>query len=403
MTLYHRLSLYATLLLLFATTTTGNAQSKYEQDFLSFWGNFNDYYPYFDKQKIDWNKVKEIYQPQAAAVKDDTGFFRFMDSVLNELHNGHVSLNNNIASSNRILPSGSDVFAERRGTGIIITDVRQNSGAELCGLEPGMEVVAFNGKAIAGQADKFLPKSVTAFTPAMQAYALNMLLAGTYDTPREITIADNGTTRTFYPDKATPAKPAGVLEYKLLANNTAYIKINNSLGDYALIPQFDAAIDKLMDTKALILDLTDTPGGGNSTVARAIMGRLTSKELPYQKHVIDEKQYGTTRSWIEYVLPRKTAYKKEVVLMVGHWTGSMGEGIAIGLDAMKRAKVTGTKMAGLLGAVYSFRMPNTNIGYQVPGEKMYHVNGTPREDYIPKYLTKTSRETYVEALRLVGD
>jgi carboxyl-terminal processing protease len=32
----------------------------------------------------------------------------------------------------------------------------------------------------------------------------------------------------------------------------------------------------------------------------------------------------------------------------------MGEGITIGFDAMKRAKIVGTPMAGLLGEIYTF-------------------------------------------------
>lgn len=86
--------------------------------------------------------------------------------------------------------------------------------------------------------------------------------------------------------------------------------------------------------------------------------------------------------------------------MAGHWTGSMCEGIVIGLDAMKRAKIAGTKMAGLLGAIYGFGMKNTGINFQIPGEKMYHVNGTPRENFVPKYVTENSDETYMKALKL---
>jgi len=156
-----------------------------------------------------------------------------------------------------------------------------------------------------------------------------------------------------------------------------------------------------MQTKGIILDLTDTPGGGNTTVARGIMGRFIDKELPYQKYVINEKEFGTVRSWVEYVTPKKTTYKNKVVIMVGHWTGSMGEGMAVGFDAMKRAKITCKKMAGLIGAIHTFSMKNTKIGYQIPIEKMYHVNGTPREDYLPQYPTKNSTDTFAKALQLI--
>jgi len=377
------------------------AQNKYEEDFLKFWNDYNEYYAYFEKQGIEWNKVKEIYLPLAKNVKDNYEFTALLERVTHELHNGHVSLNTNLNTSNRIIPSGEDVFAEKKDNHFFITDVRKDSKAELSGLKPGMEVTAFNGKPITEQLSLFLPKYTNDYNISMYAYALNMLLAGTHDKQREITVVENGTEKTYYPDQfAINNIMHNNIEYRILDGNIGYIKINNSLGENKVIKEFDDVLDKLMNTKSIILDLTETPGGGNTTVARGIMGRFTDKYLPYQKHEIEEKEYVTVRSWIEYVTPRKTIYKKKLTVMVGHWTGSMGEGMAIGFDGMKRAKIVGTKMAGLIGAIYTFKMPNTGIGYQIPYEILYHVNGTPREDFVPKYLTKNSDETYAKALKL---
>jgi carboxyl-terminal processing protease len=75
------------------------------------------------------------------------------------------------------------------------------------------------------------------------------------------------------------------------------------------------------------------------------------------------KDYDTKRHWVEYVSPRKKTYKGNVYILVGHWTGSMGEGIAIGFDALDRATVIGTPMAGLLGAISNFRLTETKIGF----------------------------------------
>ena len=378
-----------------------SAQNKYEPVFLEFWTDYKDNYAYFEKQDIDWDKVKEIYLPLVKDIRDNEDFIRFLERVTHELHNGHVSLNTNLYTSNRIIPSGEDVFAEKTGNRFFITDVRKGSKAELSGLKPGMEVVKFNGKTIAEQLPAFLPKYTTTYDASMYSYALNMLLAGTYDKQREITVIENGSEKTYYPDQYNINNIMHHnIEYQILDGNIGYIKINNSLGENSVIKEFDEVLDKLMDTKSIILDLTETPSGGNTTVARGIMGRFTDKVLPYQKHRIDEKEYGTVRTWVEYVSPRKTPYKRKLTVMVGYWTGSMGEGMAIGFDAMKRAKIVGTKMAGLLGAIYSFKAKDTNIGYSIPAESMYHVNGTPREDFIPKYLTKNIEETYNKALKL---
>ena len=35
--------------------------SNYDQIFLEFWTDYNNNYAYFEKQGVDWNKVKEIY------------------------------------------------------------------------------------------------------------------------------------------------------------------------------------------------------------------------------------------------------------------------------------------------------------------------------------------------------
>ncbi len=163
------------------------------------------------------------------------------------------------------------------------------------------------------------------------------------------------------------------------------------MGNNNLISIFDKALDSLLNYKNLVIDLTETPSGGNTTVARAIMGRFTDKILPYQVHEFDEVKYQTKRHWVEYVVPRGKTYKGKLYILVGHWTGSMGEGMAIGFDGMKRAKIMGTKMAGLIGAISGFQMTETKIGYQFPTERLYHVNGTPREDFVPGIRTKKYR------------
>jgi hypothetical protein len=85
-------------------------------------------------------------------------------------------------------------------------------------------------------------------------------------------------------------------------------------------------------------------------------------------------------------------YSKPVVLLVDHWTGSVSEGIVVGFDAFKRVTTIGTKMAALNGAIYSYQMPNTKIGFSFPVEKLYHVNGIPREFFTPKIVVDLSNQ-----------
>lgn len=386
------MKIFLTFLTILLTNITFG-QTRYEKDFNEFWNDVKNNYVYFDQQQINWNKVKEIYQPKVKQITNDIDFIRFMETVLSEFHNGHISLNTNLSSSNRIIPSGQDMFVQKQNDKYIITDLRKGFGADLSGLKIGDEIVFFNNKSIPEQVENFLPKFTTDHSQEMYQYALNMLFAGTHDTKRIITINRNGKQVNLFPDSLQSRETTNLIETKTLNKTTAYIKINNSLSNFKVIADFDKVVDEFMRYKNLVIDLTETASGGNSTVARCIMGRFISKTMPYQQHEFDEKEFQTQRKWVEYVTPRKTQFKGNVFIIVGHWTGSMGEGIAIGFDGLKRAKIIGTEMAKLLGAINGFTMTETQIGFQIPTERLYHINGIPREKYKPKFLTKNIDET----------
>ena len=42
------------------------------------------------------------------------------------------------------------------------------------------------------------------------------------------------------------------------------------------------------------------------------------------------------------------------------------------------------QMAGLLGAIYDHRLPNSGLVIKLPTERLYAVDGTPRETFRPR-------------------
>jgi carboxyl-terminal processing protease len=392
------------ILCVYITGTLG--QSKFKTDFSYYWETINKNFAYFDRQKTDWEKVKEIYEPAADTIKTEKGFIRLLENVNNELYNGHIFLNVNTKESNRLLPSGSDMKVSREDNKYIITEIREGYSADLCGLKTGMVIMKYNDIPVDSALQRFLPKSVADYDDRMFEYSVNMLLAGTHNTKRKITVLDEGREKSFYPDSISSRTDENyneLLQSKIIAPDIGYIRINNSLGNPALIKAFDDAIDSLMSTDGLILDLRETPGGGNTTVARAIMGRFIDKELPYQKHIYfeEEKETGIRRSTLELVSPRREIYTKPLIVLVGNWTASMGEGLAIGFDGLKRADVVGTTMACLLGEIYTFETPELKIPFSFPCVKLQHINGQPREEYIPGYLVKEPKDTFDTGLNLL--
>jgi carboxyl-terminal processing protease len=348
-----------------------------------------DNYGYFDIKTTNWNQVKEIYSPLAEKTVNKTEFIKLLESCIGELYDNHTHLLTNLPDSYRLVPSGLDIWAEFENDKCIIKEVRKGSGAYLAGMLPGMEIININNIPIENAITPLLGKCADKQDIETRNWALRTVLAGTHDTKRTFTVKHSGSLLSFEPDREKMISEyfdyPETIEYDTLDRNFGYIKINNSLGDNSTIAAFDSALASLWNTEGLIIDLRETPGGGNSTVARGIMSRFISKEMPYQRHEVpgEERVTGVKWSWVEYVSPRGEIYAKPVAVLVDHWTGSMGEGIAIGFSGIDRARIIGTNMARLVGAKYDFRLPNTGIGISYSAEKLFHINGTPRENYTP--------------------
>ena len=160
----------------------------------------------------------------------------------------------------------------------------------------------------------------------------------------------------------------------------------NSLGDNGTITAFDAAVKEAIGAgaRAIILDMRETPSGGNTEVGRSIIGHFTDRVSPYQMHRIPalEREFTVPRQFVEYVFPREPRFDGPVVVLHGRWTGSMGEGIVIGMDAATNATTIGSNMGDLLGGLWNEQLELSGARVDLGGEALFHVDGTPREDYV---------------------
>ncbi|MDO7844879.1 S41 family peptidase [Hymenobacter sp. M29] len=387
-----------------AAQTPPLTHQQYLEDFDFFWETVRDNYGYFNHKQTDWPRVRAIYRAQADTVRSRRAFVRLLENALAELYDNHASLNTNRLDSRRLVPTGTDVWATFVNGQAVVQQVRASYGAAKVGVQTGAVIEAVNGVPMAEALRPWLAQTLRQPDPAARDFALGQLLAGDHIAPRVWTVRLGTRTFTAQPDVPAPLLETSLykdlLEVKRLGNKgtIGYIKINNSLGDNRLIAKFDSTLTALKGTESLILDLRETPSGGNTTVARAIMGRFIEKEMPYQRHELpnEEDETRIPRRWLELVSPRGPRYTKPLVVLVGRWTGSMGEGLTIGFDALHRATVVGTEMARLRGAIYSYKMPHSGIGFSFPVERLYHVNGQPREAYQPPVfvdLTKTGPQS----------
>ncbi|OLD28875.1 MAG: hypothetical protein AUJ04_00520 [Acidobacteria bacterium 13_1_40CM_3_55_6] len=360
---------------------------QFASDFDYMWSTLRDTYAYFDKKETDWNKVRELYRPMLADVKSRSDFVTLLEKVLDELYDNHTSLNTNLKTSSRLVPTGLDVWTEWRNGRAVITQLRKGFSAEQAGLRVGMEIVSINGVPVERASAQRLPKSLKAISVEARNWALRAVFAGTHDQPR-IIVAKNqrGAAAAYRLDLPTHTTGDNYhyipkVEWKMLPRGIGYIKINDLIST-EIVLQFDTALSRVKASRGLILDIRDIPRGGNTDVAEPIMGRLIDHRMGYQEVVpLHEPKY------IREVSPKGNwSYKAPIVVLVDRWTASMGEGIAIGLDGMKRATIVGTRMAGLNGGIFNHELPKTKIGVSYPGERLNQINGTPRENFVPPVL-----------------
>ena len=341
-------------------------------------------YAYRDKKKIDLDRIKVIYRDAAAKAATPGAWLAVLERVMAELYDHHATLGQNTAASPQLIPSGTDIWAELVDGKPTIIQVRPQSVAARAGLRPEMTVQSIGGRPVDQVIDDGVPQSMAMPDPEAGAYALRVALAGTHVGRRSLVACSLRGCRPYVMAPASAPRSSALVTWRILSNDIGLIRIENSLGDKATVAQFDRALEALTGAKGLILDLRDTPSGGDTDVAEPILGRFIDNAMAYQR--VFEPGSGRRfpqDSWAKDVDARPPAVKQPLVVVVDHWTGSMGEGLAIGFDAAKRATVVGSKMAGLLGGTGDFTLPHTQVPVRFPVERLYHVDGTPREDFKP--------------------
>lgn len=332
--------------------------------------------------------LSERLRAEAEQVRDQPSLLRFAERALAALADHHAITGASFADSYAVVPSYSDLWIERVGGAYRIGSVRQGSPAAAAGVREGSVLTAVDGVPAEQAVQAFWADLGLPVTEERAGFAARVLAAGRRDRPRRLSIrSGSGEERTvelpnLYVAARSDRPPVTAAE----EGGDLVVRINDALGDGATVAAFDSAMAAARPGQRVVIDLRDTPGGGNTVVARAMLGWFVDRPTFYQMHSLpaEERESGIPRQWVEQVLPRAgKRHRGPVRVLVGRWTGSMGEGLALGFDAIG-AEVVGGPMAGLLGAIYDHRLEHSGLVLKIPTERLSHVDGTPREDFVPR-------------------
>lgn len=355
------------------------------------WAEFTELlrlnYAYLTRPGIDGEAILSYFEPRAKATTSKEAFREVLQLVAHNFADSHFIVGPLDMQDYNVVPTSSDLCARYRAPRFEVVDVRRDSDAQTQGIVPGTEIISINGQTPQAAVEAVMGRPLAELTAPQLDAGITIALAGLRQQPRQLTLAVGAERRSCtlrspgeQAKQLQTAPPLGIER----RGETAIIRFNNSLGRNETIASFRAALLEVQAAKVLVLDFRNTPSGGNTTVARGIMGHFVRREQPYQVHVVpsEMRRYGVPRKFVEYVLPLAPYYPGRVVVLGGHWTGSMGEGLLVGFHALG-VRTAGSGLADLLGALFNEHLDLSDAKVDLGEEQLLQVNGQPREDFVP--------------------
>jgi hypothetical protein len=355
--------------------------------------DFDLFYAYRDSRGFDADAYLDKVGRLVTATADREEFRRRLHRATYAFTDPHLGFGPKDGADFNTIPSASDLQVGYEAGRYSVIDVRAGSAALAAGIRSGLEIIAVDGMPIDEQVLSVFADLVEQPSDAQRAYAATLVVNGRRDGDRRIDVQrPNGTAETLTLANARLLAedimdgPAVDTRRITMPNGAdiAILRINNRLGDNDFIAAFDDVVAGAADADGIILDMRNTPSGGNTEVGKSIIGHFTADIRPYQVHEVPslEREFGVPRRFVEYVYPREPYFDPaKTVVLGGYWTGSMGEGIVIGMDAIGVHSMS-SDMGDLLGGMSNFSFDDNKITLGIPTETLFHVDGTPREDFI---------------------
>ncbi|MBC3919005.1 hypothetical protein H8L32_16055 [Undibacterium sp. CY18W] len=338
-----------------------------------FWSEVKYNFVYTNKlMDLDWDAVYLRYLPKVRAAKNTADYYKILMEMCALLQDGHTNVMPPTILYNDVwgtVPLRATLMEDK----VIITDVLDPALRER-GILPGHQILTADGQDIKAYLQKTVAPYISASTPQdMDVRLYNyVLLLGDLDTPVKMLVADpqgktlsidikriNTTTRRKF---ATP-RPA--FNWRMLANNVAYVELN-SFGDNTAANEYIKAYAEIAKAKAIIFDVRKN-GGGDTDVGYRVLQTLGTP--PFDgSHAATRDYKPAKRAWGEKQAMHdfadeknqpdpERAYHGTVMVLTSASTFSAAEDFAVAFDSMKRGLIIGEPTGGSTGQPLMISMP----------------------------------------------
>jgi carboxyl-terminal processing protease len=339
---------------------------------------------------VNWEALRTELRPKAEAATTTGELRSILTDMVGRLRQSHFAIIpreiSDATPAGGAAESGA-VAIDRTGvTGVtlryvdkalLVTNVRAGSSAKRAGVQPGYVLESVEGCPIAPRLAR-IPASLGERGIALTAYslgtrALNGAVGDSVavrfrdgrNQPLDVYLVREREAGTMVKFGNLPANVARLEWERRQVNGRTIGVIRWNIWMPVLAAQFDAAIDSLRGSDAILLDIRGNPGGVGG-MAMGISGHFVDTV----RVIGVMKQRGTND--LRFVAnPRQVNARGErvqpftgpVALVVDEISISTSEIFAEGMQAIGRARVFGTQTAGQALPSVAERLPNGDILY----------------------------------------
>jgi carboxyl-terminal processing protease len=318
---------------------------------------------------LDWEAAVTATIPAVEQAESVSDYYRALSRLVAQLQDGHTFVVEPEAlRAERGHPAVELAWVESRPVVTWAAPPLQGVG-----VGPGTAIVAVDGRPAQELIEERRTDVSASTEHGLQALLCQQLLIGPRDKPADVRVDDGRGERVLSLDRdvSLAGSPAFMpaVESRRLDHGIGYIAINTFLPE-DVVTAFDRALDAVLESRGLVLDLRRNTGG-NGRYARDVAGRLTDRTLRFERArtrqtISSMAASGWPAMFLEMEpgvqLPRPRPFLGPVTVLIGPRTASAAEDFLVGLADTGRATLVGEPSAGSTGQPLRVDLPGGGWG-----------------------------------------